>query len=174
MKNHYFFNLKDFREYLIKWTENNNLQPAIKNKLDEWLNDNLNDWDITRDSPYFGFKIPGESKKYFYVWLDAPIGYLASFLNFAEKNKIEYDSYFNSESEYELFHFIGKDIVYFHTLFWPAVLEGANIRKPTSVFAHGFLTINGKKMLLELLPIFIQLMMASEDDWGEVAFPVIE
>ena len=106
----------------------------------------LQDWDISRDDPYFGFKIPGEEKKYFYVWLDAPIGYLASFLNFCKKNKIKYSDYFDAESNAELYHFIGKDIVYFHALFWPAVLKGAGIRQPTSVFAHGFLTINGKKM----------------------------
>ena len=143
---HYFFKLNNFEKSLKEWIKQSNLHKSISNKLSEWFEAGLQDWDISRDEPYFGFKIPGESKKYFYVWLDAPIGYLASFLNFAEKNQIEYDSYFNSESEYELFHFIGKDIVYFHTLFWPAVLEGANIRKPTSVFAHGFLTINGKKM----------------------------
>ena len=143
---HYFFKLNNFEKSLKDWIKQSNLHKSISNKLSEWFEAGLQDWDISRDEPYFGFKIPGESKKYFYVWLDAPIGYLASFLNFAEKNQIEYDSYFNSESEYELFHFIGKDIVYFHTLFWPAVLEGANIRKPTSVFAHGFLTINGKKM----------------------------
>ena len=143
---HYFFKLNNFEKSLKEWIKQSNLHKSISNKLSEWFEAGLQDWDISRDEPYFGFKIPGESKKYFYVWLDAPIGYLASFLNFAEKNQIKYDSYFNSESEYELFHFIGKDIVYFHTLFWPAVLEGANIRKPTSVFAHGFLTINGKKM----------------------------
>ena len=143
---HYFFKLNNFEKSLKDWIKQSNLHKSISNKLSEWFEAGLQDWDISRDEPYFGFKIPGESKKYFYVWLDAPIGYLASFLNFAEKNQIEFDSYFNSESEYELFHFIGKDIVYFHTLFWPAVLEGANIRKPTSVFAHGFLTINGKKM----------------------------
>jgi len=143
---HYFFKLNNFEKSLKEWIKQSNLHKSISNKLSEWFEAGLQDWDISRDEPYFGFKIPGESKKYFYVWLDAPIGYLASFLNFAEKNQIEYDSYFNSESEYELFHFIGKDIVYFHTLFWPAVLEGANIRKQTSVFAHGFLTINGKKM----------------------------
>ena len=143
---HYFFKLNNFEKSLKEWIKQSNLHKSISNKLSEWFEAGLQDWDISRDEPYFGFKIPGESRKYFYVWLDAPIGYLASFLNFAEKNQIEYDSYFNFESEYELFHFIGKDIVYFHTLFWPAVLEGANIRKPTSVFAHGFLTINGKKM----------------------------
>ena len=107
----------------------------------------LKDWDISRDDPYFGFKIPRTDNKYFYVWLDAPIGYLASFLNLCNKNKqLEFDDYFAKDSKHELYHFIGKDIVYFHTLFWPAVLQGANLRKPTSVFAHGFLTINGKKM----------------------------
>ena len=111
--NHYFFNLKDFREYLIKWTKNNNLQPAIKNKLDEWLNDNLNDWDITRDSPYFGFKIPNEKDKYFYVWMDAPIGYIAALQEFA-KNNNRYENIWNDEKDGEIYHFIGKDLSLIH------------------------------------------------------------
>ena len=143
---HYFFKLSNFEESLKTWIEDSKLHKSIKNKLFEWFEMGLQDWDISRDEPYFGFKIPGEEKKYFYVWLDAPIGYLASFLNFCKKNKIKYSDYFDAESKAELYHFIGKDIVYFHTLFWPAVLEGAGIRQPTSVFAHGFLTINGKKM----------------------------
>ena len=143
---HYFFKLSDFEESLKTWIEDSKLHKSITNKLFEWFEMGLQDWDISRDDPYFGFKIPGEEKKYFYVWLDAPIGYLASFLNFCKKNKIKYSDYFDAESKAELYHFIGKDIVYFHALFWPAVLKGAGIRQPTSVFAHGFLTINGKKM----------------------------
>ena len=143
--NHYFFNLKDFSEYLIKWTENNNLQPAIKNKLDEWLNDNLNDWDITRDSPYFGFKIPNEEDKYFYVWMDAPIGYIAALQEFAENNN-RYENIWNDEKDGEIYHFIGKDIAYFHALFWPSILKGSGYRAPNGIFCHGFLTVDGKKM----------------------------
>ena len=143
--NHYFFNLKDFREYLIKWTEINNLQPAIKNKLDEWLNDNLNDWDITRDSPYFGFKIPNEEDKYFYVWMDAPIGYIAALQEFSENNN-RYENIWNDEKDGEIYHFIGKDIAYFHALFWPSILKGSGYRTPNGIFCHGFLTVDGKKM----------------------------
>ncbi len=143
--NHYFFNLKDFRDYLIEWTENNNLQPAIKNKLDEWLNDNLNDWDITRDSPYFGFKIPNEEDKYFYVWMDAPIGYIAALQEFAENNN-RYENIWNNEKDGEIYHFIGKDIAYFHALFWPSILKGSGYRTPNGIFCHGFLTVDGKKM----------------------------
>ena len=143
--NHYFFNLKDFRDYLIEWTENNNLQPAIKNKLDEWLNDNLNDWDITRDSPYFGFKIPNEEDKYFYVWMDAPIGYIAALQEFAENNN-RYKNIWNNEKDGEIYHFIGKDIAYFHALFWPSILKGSGYRTPNGIFCHGFLTVDGKKM----------------------------
>ena len=143
--NHYFFNLKDFRDYLSKWTKNNNLQPAIKNKLDEWLNDNLNNWDITRDSPYFGFKIPNEENKYFYVWMDAPIGYIAALQEFAEKND-RYENIWSNEKDGEIYHFIGKDIAYFHALFWPSILKGAGYRTPNGIFCHGFLTVDGKKM----------------------------
>ena len=143
--NHYFFNLKDFRDYLIEWTEKNNLQPAIKNKLDEWLNDNLNDWDITRDSPYFGFKIPNEEDKYFYVWMDAPIGYIAALQEFAENNN-RYKNIWNNEKDGEIYHFIGKDIAYFHALFWPSILKGSGYRTPNGIFCHGFLTVDGKKM----------------------------
>ena len=143
---HYFFKLSNFEKNLKTWIEDSKLHKSITNKLFEWFEMGLQDWDISRDDPYFGFKIPGEEKKYFYVWLDAPIGYLASFLNFCKKNEIKYSDYFDAKSETELYHFIGKDIVYFHALFWPAVLKGAGIRQPTSVFAHGFLTINGKKM----------------------------
>ena len=144
---HFFFKLSSLQNELIDWMKTAKLHKNITNKLSEWFEMGLKDWDISRDDPYFGFKIPRTNNKYFYVWLDAPIGYLASFLNLCNKNKLlEFDDYFAKDSEHELYHFIGKDIVYFHTLFWPAVLQGANLRKPTSVFAHGFLTINGKKM----------------------------
>ncbi|MEC9415407.1 MAG: methionine--tRNA ligase [Pseudomonadota bacterium] len=143
---HFFFKLSIFENNLKKWIKNAELHNSITNKLSEWFEMGLKDWDISRDEPYFGFKIPGEKKKYFYVWLDAPIGYLASFLNLANRKDLDFDAYLKPDSDYELYHFIGKDIVYFHTLFWPAVLEGAGFRKPTSVFVHGFLTINGKKM----------------------------
>ena len=143
---HFFFKLSVFENNLKKWIKNAKLHKSITNKLSEWFEMGLKDWDISRDEPYFGFKIPGEKKKYFYVWLDAPIGYLASFLNLANRKKLDFNAYLKPDSDHELYHFIGKDIVYFHTLFWPAVLEGAGFRKPTSVFAHGFLTINGKKM----------------------------
>jgi len=144
---HFFFKLSNFENELKEWIKTSGLHKNITNKLAEWFEMGLKDWDISRDDPYFGFKIPGTANKYFYVWLDAPIGYLASFLNLCnKKDDLDFNSYFKKDSSHELYHFIGKDIVYFHALFWPAVLEGANIRKPTSVFAHGFLTINGKKM----------------------------
>ena len=143
---HFFFKLSVFENNLKKWIKNAKLHKSITNKLSEWFEMGLKDWDISRDEPYFGFKIPGEKNKYFYVWLDAPIGYLASFLNLANRKNLDFNAYVKPDSDHELYHFIGKDIVYFHTLFWPAVLEGAGFRKPTSVFAHGFLTINGKKM----------------------------
>lgn len=144
---HFFFKLSEFENELTQWIEDAKLHKNIKNKLAEWFEMGLKDWDISRDDPYFGFKIPGTKNKYFYVWLDAPIGYLASFLSLCKnRDDLNYNAYFKKDSHHELYHFIGKDIVYFHTLFWPAVLEGAGIRKPTSVFAHGFLTINSKKM----------------------------
>lgn len=143
--NHFFFNLKQFKDYLVKWTNDHNLQSSIKNKLNEWLNDNLNDWDITRDAPYFGFKIPNEKDKYFYVWLDAPIGYISSFEEFSKTNK-NFNDIWKNEKNGEIYHFIGKDIAYFHALFWPAILEGSGYRTPTNIFCHGFLTVNGKKM----------------------------
>ena len=143
--NHYFFNLKNFKEFLVKWTKEHNIQPAIKNKLNEWLNDNLNDWDITRDAPYFGFKIPNEIDKFFYVWMDAPIGYIATFEESLKENKYFADIW-NKEECGEIYHFIGKDIAYFHALFWPSILSGSGFRTPTGVFCHGFLTVEGKKM----------------------------
>lgn len=142
---HYFFNLKSFKDYLVEWTRNRKLQDSIKNKLNEWLNDNLNNWDITRDAPYFGFKIPNESDKYFYVWMDAPMGYISAFEEFTKQNKKFKDIWIN-ENVGEIYHFIGKDIAYFHALFWPSILYGSGYRTPTNIFCHGFLTIDGKKM----------------------------
>jgi methionyl-tRNA synthetase len=144
--NHYFFNLKNFKDYLINWTKEHDLQPTIKNKLNEWLNDNLNDWDITRDAPYFGFKIPNEENKYFYVWVDAPIGYISAFEEYSKNNGNKFDGIWQNEDHGEIYHFIGKDIAYFHSLFWPSILNGAGYRTPNSVYCHGFLTVNGKKM----------------------------
>ena len=144
---HYFFRLSAFEEILRTWMKTAALHPHITSKLEEWFAAGLKDWDISRDAPYFGFLIPGTSDKYFYVWLDAPVGYAASFLHLSRRrNDLDFDEYWLPGNETELYHFIGKDIVYFHTLFWPAVLEGAGFRLPSSVFAHGFLTVNGKKM----------------------------
>jgi methionyl-tRNA synthetase len=144
---HYFFKLSVFEERLRAWMKKADLHPHITSKLEEWFEAGLQDWDISRDAPYFGFQIPGTDDKYFYVWLDAPIGYLASFLQLCnESGDLDFDEYWMPGHDTEAYHFIGKDIVYFHTLFWPAVLEGAGFRQPTSVFAHGFLTVNGKKM----------------------------
>ena len=143
---HLFFKLGDFEPVLREWTGSGRLQPAVTAKLEEWFRAGLRDWDISRDAPYFGFEIPGEKDKYFYVWLDAPIGYLASFLNLCRRRSLAFDDYWQPGSEAEVHHFIGKDIVYFHTLFWPAVLHGAGMRMPTAVYAHGFLTVNGQKM----------------------------
>jgi methionyl-tRNA synthetase len=143
---HLFFKLGDFEPMLREWTGSGRLQPAVTAKLGEWFGAGLRDWDISRDEPYFGFEIPGESGKYFYVWLDAPIGYLSSHLHYCRRTGTDFDRYWKPDSDAEVHHFIGKDIVYFHTLFWPAVLVGAGYRPPTSVFAHGFLTVNGQKM----------------------------
>ncbi len=144
---HFFFKLEKFETMLRDWTSDKGVDDAVLRKLHEWFEVGLQDWDISRDAPYFGFRIPGTDDKYFYVWLDAPIGYLASFKNLCERrDDLNFDDYFAADSRVELYHFIGKDIVYFHALFWPAVLEGAGYRKPTSVFAHGFLTVNGQKM----------------------------
>ena len=143
---HYFFKLSECSDFLLKWTKSGTLQKEASNKLEEWFKSGLADWDISRDAPYFGFEIPDAPGKFFYVWLDAPIGYMASFKNFAEKNKISFDDYWKNNSESELVHFIGKDILYFHALFWPATLEYSGYRKPTKIFAHGFLTVNGEKM----------------------------
>jgi len=144
---HYFFRLSAFEERLRAWMKRADLHPHITSKLEEWFEAGLQDWDISRDTPYFGFRIPGTEDKYFYVWLDAPIGYLASFLQLCNaSDELDFDEYWMPGHDTEAYHFIGKDIVYFHTLFWPAVLEGSGFRQPSSVFAHGFLTVNGKKM----------------------------
>lgn len=143
---HYFFQLSKMETELKEWTQSDSLQPEIANKLQEWFADGLQDWDISRDSPYFGFEIPDAPGKYFYVWLDAPIGYMASFKNFCDRSGKNFDEYWKPDSDTELYHFVGKDIAYFHTLFWPATLIGSGWRKPSSVFCHGFLTVNGKKM----------------------------
>jgi methionyl-tRNA synthetase len=143
---HLFFRLGDFEPMLRAWTGSGRLQPAVTAKLDEWFEAGLRDWDISRDAPYFGFEIPGEPGKYFYVWLDAPIGYLGSFLQYCRRTGLDFDRYWRPGSDAEVHHFIGKDIVYFHTLFWPAVLHGAGYRPPTAVHVHGFLTVNGQKM----------------------------
>lgn len=143
---HYFFKLNNFNQALHDWTRAGHLQDQVTNKLDEWFNEGLRDWDISRDAPYFGFKIPGEEHKYFYVWLDAPIGYIASFKNLCDKKNINFAEYWEKTNNTELYHFIGKDILYFHALFWPALLMGADFRTPTAIFCHGFLTIDGQKM----------------------------
>jgi|TARA_B110000971_G_scaffold197988_1_gene214252 methionyl-tRNA synthetase len=142
----YFFKLSDFEDMLKTWTRAGHIQKEIANKMDEWLEDGLRDWDISRNAPYWGFEIPDAPGKYFYVWLDAPIGYMASFKNWCDKNNASFDDYWKLDSHTELHHFIGKDIARFHTLFWPAMLEGAGYRKPTAVYCHGFLTVDGQKM----------------------------
>ena len=143
---HLFFKLADFEKTLKDWHQAGHVQAEMANKLDEWFEAGLADWDISRDAPYFGFEIPDAPNKYFYVWLDAPIGYMASFRNLCDKKGIDFDTFWNADSDAELYHFIGKDIIYFHALFWPAMLQGAGFRMPTSVFAHGFLTVDGAKM----------------------------
>lgn len=144
---HYFFKLQQFESFLKEWTKSGHLQSQVTNKLEEWFNDGLKEWDISRDSPYFGFKIPGETDKYFYVWLDAPVGYMASFKNFCDKHpEFSFSDYWEKDDTTELVHFIGKDIIYFHALFWPAMLHGAAFRTPSNIYVNGFLTINGQKM----------------------------
>ncbi|MDP5134813.1 methionine--tRNA ligase [Rheinheimera baltica] len=143
---HYFFDLPAFSQMLQDWTRSGSLQEEMANKLQEWFKDGLQMWDISRDAPYFGFEIPGAPGKFFYVWLDAPIGYLASFKNLCDKTGIDFDSFWKLDSDAEVYHFIGKDIIYFHSLFWPAMLHGAGMRKPNAIFAHGFVTVNGAKM----------------------------
>ena len=143
---HYFFDLPQFEKELKNWTKAGHLQEQVSNKLAEWFEQGLQQWDISRDKPYFGFRIPGTEDKYFYVWLDAPIGYMASFKKLCDNSDLEFDDFFAKGSDTELYHFIGKDIVYFHALFWPATLMGSNFRTPNAIFAHGFLSVNGQKM----------------------------
>tara|TARA_R110002096_G_scaffold379_4_gene2292 strand:- start:2496 stop:4532 length:2037 start_codon:yes stop_codon:yes gene_type:complete len=143
---HYFFKLTDFEAMLKEWTRSGHLQDQVANKLSEWFETGLQDWDISRDAPYFGFEIPNAPGKYFYVWLDAPVGYMGSFKNLCDRSELNFDDYWAKDSSAELYHFIGKDIMYFHALFWPAMLTGAGFRTPTAIFAHGFLTVNGEKM----------------------------
>ncbi|MHC5083547.1 MAG: methionine--tRNA ligase [Planctomycetota bacterium] len=142
---HYFFRLSDYEDRLKELFKAGYVQDSVQNKLDEWFEAGLKDWDISRDGPYFGFKIPGEEDKYFYVWLDAPIGYMASMKNYCDQNGLDFDQLWNGD-DYEIYHFIGKDIMYFHALFWPAVLMSADMRMPDKLFVHGFLTVNGQKM----------------------------
>jgi len=144
---HYFFKLTVYEKFLQEWTRANHLQEQMTNKLDEWFKAGLKEWDISRDAPYFGFNIPGEKNKFFYCWLDAPIGYMASFKNLcAQRPALNFAEYWHKDSTVELHQFIGKDIIYFHALFWPALLKGADYRTPTTIFTHGFLTIDGQKM----------------------------
>jgi len=143
---HYFFDLPQFEEELKDWIKAGHLQDEVSNKLAEWFEKGLQQWDISRDKPYFGFKIPGTKDKYFYVWLDAPIGYMASFKKLCDNSELNFDEFFGKDSDTELYHFIGKDIIYFHALFWPATLMGSDFRTPSAVFAHGFLSVNGHKM----------------------------
>ncbi len=143
---HYFFKLPEFETMLKEWIDSGTLQPQVANKLREWTDTGLQEWDISRDAPYFGFEIPGAPGKFFYVWLDAPIGYLASFQNYCERENLDFDDYWQLGSSTELYHFIGKDIINFHGLFWPAMLHSAELRTPTAIYVHGFLTVNGTKM----------------------------
>jgi methionyl-tRNA synthetase len=143
---HYFFNLPNYEAFLKTWTQAGHIQTEMANKLSEWFDAGLKTWDISRDAPYFGFLIPGTTDKYFYVWLDAPIGYMASFQKYCERTNTDFNAFWGVESQTELYHFVGKDILYFHALFWPAVLHAANFRLPTAIYTHGFLTVNGQKM----------------------------
>ncbi|SQB29047.1 methionyl-tRNA synthetase [Citrobacter koseri] len=145
---HFFFDLPSFSEMLQAWTRSGALQEQVANKMQEWFESGLQQWDISRDAPYFGFEIPNAPGKFFYVWLDAPIGYMGSFKNLCNKrgDLTSFDDYWKKDSDAELYHFIGKDIVYFHSLFWPAMLEGSGFRKPTNLFVHGYVTVNGAKM----------------------------
>lgn len=143
---HYFFDLPKYEALLKEWTANGHLQTEVANKLSEWFEAGLKQWDISRDAPYFGFPIPGTTDKYFYVWLDAPIGYMASFKKYCNEQGVSFEEFWNKDSKTELYHFVGKDIVYFHALFWPAMLAASGHRMPTAVFTHGFLTVDGQKM----------------------------
>lgn len=143
---HLFFKVNDFKDFLASFLESGAVQKEIANKMTEWFESDLKAWDISRDAPYWGFKIPETEDKYFYVWLDAPIGYLASFKNFCDNHNVSFEEFWSQDSEAEVYHFIGKDIAYFHTLFWPALLNAGGYRSPSRVFCHGFLTVNGQKM----------------------------
>lgn len=143
---HYFFNLPNYQEKLKIWLQEGHAQQEVQNKLQEWFSSKLLPWDISRDAPYFGFKIPNTQDKYFYVWLDAPMGYMASFQNWCSRSGVDFNEYWNPDSTAELYHFLGKDVMYFHALFWPAILMAAKMRTPTGIHVHGFLTINGVKM----------------------------
>ncbi len=144
---HFFFALSEFTDYLRQWTRSGTLQEQVANKLAEWVDTGLQDWDISRDAPYFGFEIPGETGKYFYVWMDAPVGYMASFKNYCGQHEnLSFDDFWQEGSTCEVHHFIGKDIINFHALFWPAILNSAGFRTPSRVHAHGFVTVNGLKM----------------------------
>jgi len=143
---HYFMKLTKFENMLKDWIETIDMHSSVRSKLKEWFDVGLRDWDISRDAPYFGFIIPGEENKYFYVWLDAPIGYFASLKNLSDKSDLQFNEYFQDSSNTHMVHFIGKDIIYFHALFWPAVLEGAGVKKPDAIYVNGFLTVNGEKM----------------------------
>ncbi|MGQ0285944.1 methionine--tRNA ligase [Pasteurellaceae bacterium 22721_9_1] len=143
---HFFFDLPSFEAMLKEWNRSGALQAEVANKMQEWFDSGLQQWDISRDAPYFGFKIPNTENKYFYVWLDAPIGYMASFKNLCQRENIDFNHFWHKESSTELYHFIGKDIMYFHSLFWPAMLDGVGLRKPTNIFVHGYVTVNGEKM----------------------------
>lgn len=143
---HYFFDLPRYETLLKQWTREGHLQTEVANKLDEWFESGLKPWDISRDAPYFGFPIPDTVDKYFYVWLDAPIGYMASFKKYCEQHSIDFNEFWGADSNTELYHFVGKDIVYFHALFWPALLSGSGYRLPTAIYTHGFLTVDGQKM----------------------------
>ncbi len=143
---HFFVTLDAFRDSLAAWMRSGTLQDEVANKLEEWFAESLRDWDVTRDAPYFGFVIPGHPDKFFYVWLDAPVGYLSSFREICQREGLDFEDWMRPDTDTEMHHFIGKDIIYFHCLFWPAMLEGAGLRRPTGVHAHGFLTVNGAKM----------------------------
>ena len=143
---HFFFDLPAFEDMLKSYLRSDSVQSEVANKLEEWFEQGLQQWDISRDAPYFGFEIPGQPGKYFYVWLDAPVGYMASFKNYCDKKDLDFNEFWKADSEAELYHFIGKDITYFHCLFWPAMLEGSGFRKPDNIFVHGFVTVNGAKM----------------------------
>lgn len=144
---HYFFQLGHYQDMLRQWITENHVEQNIQRKLLEWFEAGLQPWDISRDEPYFGFEIPNAPGKYFYVWLDAPIGYMATFKNYCtQRPDLSFEEYWGKNSQTELYHFVGKDIIYFHALFWPAMLEGSDFRLPTKIFTHGFLTINGQKM----------------------------